>query len=236
MLKKFIKLTTAISTIILTFNLTTINVFSDESNSKTIYLTFDDGPAKKITEETLDILKKEDVPATFFIIGDQIKGQEKLLMRMKDEGHSVGLHSMSHDRCKLYSGNNNFLKEMLEERDSIKEVIGIDCNILRFPFGCNNRTFHLTPDLVDIIHKNNLKIYDWNVDTTDGANVGASPYKYVKNAKSNKETVFLLMHCGYINKTSPKALPEIIKYYKDKGYKFKAITDETDEIFHYISK
>lgn len=81
---------------------------------KVIYITFDDGPGGKVTTEVLDILKREEVPATFFLIGDQIKGQEKLIKRMVDEGHSIGLHSMSHSKSKLYSSDKEFLKEMLE--------------------------------------------------------------------------------------------------------------------------
>jgi peptidoglycan/xylan/chitin deacetylase (PgdA/CDA1 family) len=236
MLKKYIRFISVFSTILLIFNFTSIPTFADETKEKVIYLTFDDGPGGKVTEEVLNILKSEEVPATFFLIGGQFKGQEALLMRMKNEGHSLGLHSMSHDRCKLYSCDNNFLNEMLQVKASIKEITGEDANILRFPFGCNNNTFNLKPELVDLLHENNLRIYDWNVDTTDGANHNAPPSTYIKKAKSDKDTIFLLMHCGSLNKNSPKALPEIIKYYKNNGYAFKRITNETKELFHYKKK
>lgn len=85
-----------------------------------------------------------------------------------------------------------------------------------------------------MLHENNLKIYDWNVDSTDGANHTASPSTYIKHAKSDKNNIILLMHCGYMNKNSAKALPEVIKYYKDKGYTFKAISSDTDEMFHFM--
>ena len=70
-----------------------------------------------------------------------------------------------------------------------------------------------------------MKIYDWNVDSTDGANHTASPSTYIRKSKSNETEIILLMHCGYLNKNSVKALPDIIKLYKDKGYKFKGIND-----------
>ena len=74
----------------------------DNSNKKVVYLTFDDAPGGDVTRKTLDILKDENVPATFFIIGNQIKGQEDIIIRMKYEGHSIGLHSFTHERNKLY--------------------------------------------------------------------------------------------------------------------------------------
>ncbi|HEY5525493.1 MAG TPA: polysaccharide deacetylase family protein [Clostridium sp.] len=220
--------------ILLLNSLETITYCMDEE--KVIYLTFDDGPAGKVTTDILDILKKEDVPATFFLIGDQIKGQNELLLRMKNEGHSIGLHSMSHNRNNLYSANERFLKEMLDAQNIIKEITGETSNILRFPFGCNNNSYHLKPELVELLHENNLKIYDWNVDTTDGANNTASPSTYIRKCKSDGNEIILLMHCGYLNKNSVKALPDIIKLYKDKGYNFKEINDTTKELYHYIKK
>ena len=215
----------------------TISFFSilpRAQEEKEIYLTFDDGPGGKVTTDVLDILKREDVPATFFLIGNQIKGQEDLVKRMVIEGHSLGLHSMTHNRSKLYSSNQIFLKEMLECQKTINEACGVSPSILRFPFGCNNNSYHLKKTLVDLLHENNLKIYDWNQDSTDGANPNASPSTYIKRSKSNKSPIILLMHCGYINKNSAKALPEIIKYYKDEGYKFKVISNETEEMFHFL--
>ena len=108
---------------------------SENSNEKIIYLTFDDGPSNKIMPNILDTLKKEQVNATFFIIGDQIKGNEKILKRVHEEGHSIGLHSVTHKKCNLYSSNDCFLKEMLKDQKLINEVVGISPTILRFPYG-----------------------------------------------------------------------------------------------------
>lgn len=227
-------LISVISFSLLLFFFTSIAYASEGHNEKIIYLTFDDGPAGKVTEQILDTLKKEQVNATFFLIGNQIKGQEELVNRIHNEGHSIGLHSMSHEKSRLYGSNGNFIAEMLESQQTIEKVTGIAPTILRFPFGCNNNCYKLKKGLVDLIHQNNFKIYDWNVDSTDGANSNASPSTLIKRAKSDKENIILLMHCGYINKNSSVALPEIIRYYKSNGYTFKKITDDTPEVFHYI--
>ncbi|GAB6167770.1 polysaccharide deacetylase family protein [Clostridium carnis] len=206
---------------------------------KVVYLTFDDGPGGKTTLQILDTLKKENVPATFFVIGCQIKGQEETILRMKNEGHSIGLHSFSHSRNKLYHGDEGFLKEMLQAQDVLYTVTGERYNILRFPFGCNNNTYKLSQSLIDEIHANNLKIYDWNTDSGDGANPHASPDSILRNACNHKKdntSVVILMHCSYANKTSAAALPGIIKHYKDEGYTFKAIDESTPELYKVMKK
>ena len=206
------------------------------TNKKTVYLTFDDGPGGKVTTDILDTLKKENVHATFFVIGSQIKGQESILIRMKDEGHSIGLHSYSHDRNKLYCNNNGFLSEMKKGQDSIYEVTGERYTILRFPFGCNNNSYKLTKELVDILHNNGFKIYDWTLDSGDGANYKSAPETLIKKSCKNEDNVVLLMHCSFLNKTSAKALPSIIKYYKDNNYEFKVIDETTPEIYKITKK
>lgn len=227
---KFITLFTII--LLSIFNISSYNKIIE----KEIYLTFDDGPGANITKQTLDILKESQVCATFFLIGNQVKDEPQLVKRMVDEGHSLGIHSMTHNRNSLYSSNESFLKEMKLCQSTIYDTTGIKSNILRFPFGCNNNSYKLKKNLVDLLHQNSLKIYDWNVDTTDGANPHSSPDLFVKNSISNKNRIILLMHCGILNKNSPKALKSIIKYYKDKGYSFKKIDDNTPEEFHYYKK
>lgn len=209
---------------------------SKDCENKTVYLTFDDGPAGKITNCILDILKENEVNATFFLIGEQIKCQEDLVKRIYDEGNSIGLHSMTHKKNSLYCSNEHFLKEMLDTQKLINTVIPIEPKILRFPFGCNNNSYRISQSMVDLLHENNLRIYDWNTDSGDGANPNLDPCRMVKNSKSNKDRVILLMHCGYQSKNSVKALPDIIKYYKDNGYEFKTIDESTPEEFHIIKK
>lgn len=229
------KLICKISAFLLVFlsiaSIPTYSLVDDDGSKKVIYLTFDDGPGGKTHEQILDTLKKENVQATFFLIGSQIKGQEDLVLRLKTEGHSIGLHSFSHNRNKLYASPDSFLAEMLKAQDAIYEVTGDKPTILRFPFGCNNSSYNLNKSMVDTLHSNNLKIYDWNVDTRDGGNYTLAPSTIYQRSISQREEIFLLMHCTAKNKATADALPSIIKYYKDKGYIFKTITNETPEIY-----
>ncbi|MDU4752083.1 MAG: polysaccharide deacetylase family protein [Clostridium butyricum] len=240
-LKKLKKLTLFSLIITMFFSIPIYNTYADEknnveSNSKVVYLTFDDGPAGKVTNDVLDILKNNSVHATFFLIGCQIKDQEDLVKRIYDEGNSIGLHSMTHKKNSLYCSKEQFLKEMISTQELISTVVPIKPTILRFPFGCNNNTYKISKSMVDLLHDNNLKIYDWNTDSGDGANPNSAPSTILKNAKSTKDRVILLMHCSYLSKNTVKALPSIIQYYKDNGYEFKTIDENTPEEFHFMKK
>ena len=234
MSKKFFYLMSFILLFLLTFQ--NVNAYckddnKDNSNKKVVYLTFDDAPGGDVTRKTLDILKDENVPATFFIIGNQIKGQEDIIIRMKDEGHSIGLHSFTHERNKLYGSCEGFINEMTQVQKALYDVTGENYYILRFPFGTNNSTYKISTEMANTVHSHGFKIYDWTQDTLDGANPKSSPDSIYSHAISDKDSIVLLMHCANVNKTSPQALPQIIKYYKDKGYTFKKITEETPELY-----
>ena len=207
-----------------------------EKPKKIVYLTFDDAPGGDVTRKTLDILKEENVPATFFIIGEQIKGQEDIILRMKDEGHSLGLHSFTHERCKLYGSSSDFISEMKKVQQALYDVTGENYYILRFPFGCNNSTYRLTTEMVNAVHSNNFKIYDWTQDTLDGANPTSSPDTILRRAISTNDNVVVLMHNAHANKNTSQAIKGIIKYYKSQGYNFEKITVDTPEIYHIIKK
>ena len=220
--------------IILSLNYT--NTFAYENKNKTVYITFDDGPGGKVTKSILDTLKKEEVHATFFIIGSQVKNQEDIILRMKNEGHSIGLHSFTHDRNKLYSSNDNFLKEMIKCQNTLYDVTKEKYNILRFPFGCNNNTYKLKKELVDLLHTNNFKIFDWTLDSGDGRNYKTCPENLIRNSCTSEENIILLMHCSFLNENSAKALPSIIKYYKDNDYEFKTLDENSKEVYKVIKK
>lgn len=206
-------------------------------NKKTMYLTFDDGPSSKVTNKVLDILKENKVNATFFLIGNQIEGREDVVKRMYEEGNGIGLHTYTHKIKKIYSSDDEFIQEMIECRNEINRVIGISPNIIRFPCGSDKR---LNKNNLKKLHNKGFKIYDWHLDNTDGLNPKLSPeilYKKAITGSKDRQNIILLLHCTDMQKNTCKALPQIIKYYKSKGYEFKVINEDTPEFyFHMKSK
>ncbi|NLM35754.1 MAG: polysaccharide deacetylase [Clostridiales bacterium] len=207
-----------------------------DSGEKVIYLTFDDGPIPRITEDVLDILKKYEVKANFFVVGKEIKGREHILKRIYEEGHGIGLHTYTHKFSSIYKSDEEFIKEMDATRDLVKEVIGVDTGAIRFPGGSD---LMLSQRLLQKLHERDYRVYDWNANLEDGLKKGLSVNTLVENAKKikgDKSRVFLLAHCNSNNRNTCKALPAIIEYYKKEGYIFRVIDENTEEYYFKIRK
>lgn len=206
------------------------------NKNKIIYLTFDDGPGSTVTSNVLDVLKENRVKATFFLIGNQIKGREAVVKRIFAEGNSIGLHSYTHNYKKIYGNENEFINEMINCRKEINRVIGIQPNIIRFPGGSHKR---LSNSFLKKLHDKNFKVYDWNLENSDGLKPKTSSHELYEKAiagSENMDKIILLLHCTDNHQNTYKALPKIIKHYKSKGYEFRTITKETKELYFPIIK
>lgn len=203
------------------------------TQKKYVYLTFDDGPDPKTTPQILDILKKENVKATFFVIGQNITYYKKTFNRIVNENHTLGLHSYTHDLKEVYKSDSSFINEMTKSRKLIKSLTGKDINILRFPGGTYKR---MTPSLKSKLQNMNYKIYDWHSSVDDGMKPRTAPDDLVKNALSYKPKgnhIIVLLHSRPNNQTTADALPKLINYYKTNGYEFRTITTKTPEYYFY---
>ncbi|AZV57708.1 polysaccharide deacetylase family protein [Clostridium sp. AWRP] len=208
------------------------NTSEQISCNKTIYLTFDDGPSTEVTPKILDTLKEENVKATFFIIGCKIQGREDIVKRIFNEGNSIGLHTYTHKSSKIYSSSDSFLDEMNKTSIEIEKVVGFAPKIIRFPTGSNG---HLTNSLLEKLHSSGYKIYDWNLPLSDGIDYNTSVDQLYKEGTGkcvNPNKIFLLAHCDSQNKNTCVVLSKIIKHYKELGYEFKTITENTPE-YHF---
>ncbi len=200
-------------------------VEEEAQGKKVIYLTFDDGPSK-YTQEVLNILKQENIKATFFVIGSHAEQFQSLIKSEKQYGHYVGLHSMTHDYRKLYT-QGNFLSEMKEVQQILQRVIHENPMLCRPPYGSKPG---LTQDLRNQVAEAGLKIWDWTIDSLDWkynkVPLEESVPKIVENviSQANNDKEIVLMHD--IHPQSIKALPEIIKQLKIKGYIFRAYSEK----------
>lgn len=120
------------------FNLDITTTLDDiaKSDEKKAYLTFDDGPTTKATGKILDVLKQENVKATFFVVGKHVKEHPELVKREYEEGHYIANHGYNHDNKLLYKNMDSFKNEIISTDLEISKAIGIDnycSHIFRFP-------------------------------------------------------------------------------------------------------
>jgi peptidoglycan-N-acetylglucosamine deacetylase len=209
---------------------------TNEAEQKIAYLTFDDGPSYVITNKLLDILSECNTKATFFVVGKEIKGKEKILKRIHDDGHSIGLHTYTHNFKRIYKSNDNFIYEMKKTSIMIQNIIGVKPTAIRFPGGSSGT---LNKDLLEELHKNGFKVFDWNVNLEDGINAASPPSKLLKNAgkaKGNQNVRFILAHCNYNNMNTVRAIKAIVQEYKKEGFEFKPIGNNTKEYYYKLKK
>ncbi len=201
-----------------------------KNETPTVYLTFDDGPSK-LTPQVLDILKTENVKATFFVLGQLAESKKDLVKRINDEGHSIGNHTYSHKYNKLYTSFSTYWQEIQKTEDILEEIIGYSPSIVRTPGGTYK---NWDPFYFFYMDQADYLIYDWNIDSGDSKRVGVPSNEIIQNVKKAKlnNKLILLMHDGNGHEYTVKALPEIIHYFKGKGYQFSILTEKVEPIVH----
>ncbi len=202
-----------------------------------IYLTFDDGPSN-LTGKILDILDEEDIKATFFVT----KGGE-YVKRAYNSGHTIALHTYSHNYSYVYASESNYFADLNNVSDSVYNTIGIRPNIIRFPGGSSNtisRNYNkgIMSRLVNDVTNRGYIYFDWNIDSNDAGGDGYNSnkiYNNVINGLSHNKTNVVLMHDSSSHSSSADALRDIIKYGKNNGYSFKAISSNTPVVRHGVN-
>ncbi len=196
--------------------------FADAAQQKEIYLTFDDGPSDRVTPKILDILKEENVKATFFIVGKSAEKRKTLLKREFDEGHSIGVHSYTHRYKEIYASPQSLIKDIDRCNELIKEVCGKKAALYRFPGG----SYGLSSRLVSAVSAHGMKYVDWNASFRDSEILSPSPEQLVTAAKStvaNPKKIVMLAHDSTDKSATAEALKSVIMHFKNEGYIFKAL-------------
>ena len=205
--------------------------------SSIIYLTFDDGPKEGTTNVILDILKEENVKATFFVTNS---GPDYLIKRAYDEGHTVGLHTASHNYQTVYSSVDNYYRDLKQVQNRVKRITGYESKIIRFPGGSSNTiSKKYSKGIMSVLTKDTVnkgyRYYDWNISSGDAGEVSTASGVYntvIKYLKKNRSNM-ILMHD--IKPYTRDALRNIIKYGKNNGYTFAKITMSTPMITHGVN-
>ncbi len=216
-----------------------VNVKEDPAyGKKVVYFTFDDGPSEN-TAKILDILDKYNAKATFFVTGNHPE-YNKYMKRAAKEGHTIGLHTYTHNYSQLYSSEEAYFDDLQQISDMVEDVTGKKSKVIRFPGGSSNMISAnyvdgLMTTLTQKVQEQGYQYFDWNVDSTDASGNGVPVSQLVENATaSDDQYINILMHDTDAKDTTVEALPEIIKYYKDKGYVFLGLDTDSYAPHHNV--
>ncbi|BAU26393.1 peptidoglycan/xylan/chitin deacetylase (PgdA/CDA1 family) [Aneurinibacillus soli] len=214
---------------------------SQSKTQKIAYLTFDDGPSAN-TRSILRILAAYDVQATFFVTGKNTASGRELYRLIRRGGHSLGLHSYSHNYRHIYSSPQAFQNDFVQLDKLIHVSTGYQPDILRFPGGSNNHVSwkYGGKDLMMTLAQQKLKegyqYFDWNVDSTD-ASVNRQKRERIVQAVLNgchgKQKAIILMHDSPAKITTVQALPQIIEGLRKQGFTFAPLTHDSFT-YHFI--
>ncbi len=197
----------------------TAPAFTFASEAREVYLTFDDGPSTVVTGEILDTLKEENVKATFFLVGERIDGREEVVRRMAKEGHTIGVHSMTHRYDMIYSSPEALAEDVGKCAARIEKVTGVTPRVYRFPGGGR----HAREE--QLLKEMGYRIVWWNAVNGDSEIAHADAETLAKTALSTsagKGQVVLLMHDRADCTETAKALPAIIAAFREEGCVFRA--------------
>lgn len=215
------------------FNIDVTTTLNDiaKSDEKKAYLTFDDGPTTKATNKILDILKDENVKATFFVVGIHVKENPDLVKREYDEGHYIANHGYNHNNKLLYKDMESFKNEIVSTDAEISKAIGVEnycSHIFRFPNGYMSHIYtSQKKDALTVLHDIDYVYVDWNCLNRDSEKKysNAQLLNNLKKTAKNKGTLIILMHdTADVNKTYD-VLKDSISYLKSQGYEFRNFYD-----------
>ncbi len=203
----------------------------------TIYLTFDDGPSEN-TMMILGILDKYNIKATFFVTANETDRGKFILQEIVKRGHTVGIHSYTHNLPEIYSSVDAFLEDFNNTYNYIYDTTGVKPNVFRFPGGSinsYNRPIYL--DIIAEMSRRGFIYYDWNASGEDASTNSnwTSIYNSVLSSMKTKSRGIILLHDGSDKYSTVTVVEDLILYFQNKGYQFDKITNDVKPItFGYI--
>ena len=207
-----------------------LHIYRD-TGEKRVFLTFDDGPTKAVTPFILDILKQENVKATFFLLGTNAQYNAELIKREFNEGHYIANHGYSHRYKDIYASPEATLEEYNKTEQIIRDALenqNYRSNLFRFPGGSNGGFYNDAKQASkEYLKENGIVHLDWNALTEDSAGTYTKE-QLLQNAIDTigeKQSVVILMHDSSDKILTYEMLPDLIHYLKEKGYNFKNIYD-----------
>ncbi|MDY4820642.1 MAG: polysaccharide deacetylase family protein [Lachnospiraceae bacterium] len=211
---------------------------SDEENVtvRKVYLTFDDGPSSN-TDNILDILDTYGVKATFFVTGKEGAKAEASYRRIVEEGHTLGMHSYTHDYSVIYASEEAFMEDMEKLQRYLYDVTGVQSTYIRFPGGSSNKVSDVDMRLlITDVHEAGMEYFDWNVSSQDASSKPLTKEEILDNCLNSIErfqNCIILMHDAGSKDSTVEALPELIEHIQAMEHtELLPITEDTVPVWH----
>lgn len=201
------------------------NIYNSET--KRVFLTFDDGPSKTVTTQILDILKQENIKATFFLLGSRVDLYPEIVKREYDEGHYLASHGYSHVYSQIYASPQSVLDEYNKSMTSIRNAIGeqeYSSHLFRFPGGYTGGKYaQIKEEAAQLLEQNGILNIDWNALTADSAGAETTEEFIAELEKTvpKYNSVVVLAHDAGNKIATAEALPTIIQYFRERGFEFE---------------
>ena len=198
------------------------------SDTKRVFLTFDDGPSSN-TNQILDILNERGIKATFFVLGSNVEKKPEVVKRMYDEGHFIANHGYSHVYETIYQSPQAVLDEYNKCNQLVRDAIGeqeYNSHLFRFPGGLvGGKYADIKNQANDLLLQNNIVHVDWNALNGDSETTSPTieyEMQRIQETVGDKQSVVILMHDAQAKKVTVEALPSIVDYLQGQGYEFKS--------------
>lgn len=201
------------------------------SDQKRVFLTFDDGPSQN-TETILNILKEQNIKATFFVLGSRVEVKPEITKKIFEEGHFIANHGYSHSYSSIYSSPEEVLREYQHCNDVVSKAIGeadYQSHLFRFPGGyVGGKYAKIKQQANQILEQNEIMHVDWNAVTGDAEKQNPNAEYLINNLQrttQGKNSVVILMHDAAAKTMTAEILPQVIQYLREQGYEFKSFYD-----------
>ena len=201
------------------------------TDKKVAYLTFDDGPSNN-THQILDILKQNNIKATFFVLGSQVEIFPETTNRIYNEGHYIANHGYSHKYSEIYQSPEQVLNEFNQCNQIVAKTINVpeyNSHLFRFPGGSvGGKYAELKKQAITLLEQNDILHIDWNSLTGDSEKVNPTEEYLMDNLQKTtegKNSLVILMHDAQAKKITAETLPKVIEYLQQQGYSFESFYD-----------
>lgn len=202
------------------------NVYYSTPENKRVFLTFDDGPSSNITPLILDLLKENNIKATFFTLGSRVVQNPEIVKREYEEGHFIANHGYSHVYSNIYSSKESLIDEYNRTETAIKNAIEqpeYSSHLFRFPGGSSGGKYDkVKKEYKKALAEQEAFYVDWNClnEDSSGNRTKEQLVEFIKKYSENKNSVVVLMHDAGDKILTYETLQEVIDYFKENGYTF----------------